>query len=371
MNLSRVLFRTASSALLAGVALAQGVPPAPVPISGFQVLTQPGAANHAEVSYDGTAVFANYVAPLSGPATTYRWPVSGAPVSIGTLPTGASKMRSYTNSNGTLSVGTANDPVTTFPRSYLWTSVTGMLDITSLYTLPGGVGAVSGLTAFNEFTIGGTPGSNVGRLFHLPTGAFLPIARTTAYPNSAMSPLGVSSTGRYTVGVIDSPGQAFVFDAIANASTPLGTLPGVSPTSLAVDVSDNAIVVGTSKSNPFLCCGPSQAFFCDASTQPPGAPQGLGFLSGGFTDSFATAVSSDGRFIVGYCSGGGNAERAFIYDRLNPGMQDLAVYIASFGANLIPTGLSLRSATDINANGAAIVGLAAYPGGATQAFRTL
>jgi len=148
----------------------------------------------------------------------------------------------------------------------------------------------------------------------------------------------------------------------------LGTLSG-DHLSYGTDVSDDGdVVVGASRLT-FLpartCCIPATRDVAFRWTPATGM-QSLGYLPG-LNNSLATAVSGDGRVIVGHGFGiddAGNpvadSQRAFRWTGAN-GMQTVSQWLASAGVSL-PAGLVLYSANDVDRTGETLIGSGRYDG---------
>jgi probable HAF family extracellular repeat protein len=140
----------------------------------------------------------------------------------------------------------------------------------------------------------------------------------------------------------------------------LSVLPGnVSSAALGVSPDGN-VVVGANVS----AFGTQEGFRW---TQATGMV-GLGDLSGGNFFSQARAVSADGNRIVGTSSGAnGSLGDAFIWDPIH-GICDLQDVLVSDYGFTIPTGWLLRDATAISPNGRFIVGYGKNPNNQVEAW---
>jgi probable HAF family extracellular repeat protein len=138
---------------------------------------------------------------------------------------------------------------------------------------------------------------------------------------------------------------------------PLGFLAADGSFSDARGVSaDGSVVVGMSSSGGYY-----QAFRWTGAT----GMVGLGYLSGIPPESQANDVSGDGQIVVG-SSNLGSRETAFIWDAAR-GMRSLqSVLTEEYGLDL--TGWWLAEATAISADGKAIVGNGYGPAGGTEAW---
>jgi probable HAF family extracellular repeat protein len=170
---------------------------------------------------------------------------------------------------------------------------------------------------------------------------------------------GVSADGTVISGDSTADGgscSGHVFRWVSNGSggtmQDLGHLPGQYATdSLAFGLStDGLVVVGSSQAE-----NNDQAFRWTAA----GGMQDIGFaLTGGNDWSEADAANADGSVVVGY-AGVGNETHAFMW-RQDLGTVDLNVYLPSIGINL--TGWLLKFGTALSADGRTIVGYGEHYG---------
>ena len=135
---------------------------------------------------------------------------------------------------------------------------------------------------------------------------------------------------------------------------PLGDAAGGDFQSAATAVSaDGRVVVGTSAR-----AGGSQAFIWDAAR----GMRGLGHLQR-HEHSYASGISDDGRFVVGIS--GKESTKPFIWAQ-DAGIQDLQVLAMDAGLDL--SGWVLKSASDISANGKTVVGCGINPRGKAEGW---
>lgn len=148
----------------------------------------------------------------------------------------------------------------------------------------------------------------------------------------------------------------------------LGTVAG-DHLSFGVDVSDNgSVVVGASRLT-FMpagtCCIPATRDVAFRWTSSTGM-QALGYLPG-LNNSIATAVSGDGRVVVGYGYAMtdvgntiANTNLAFRWTAAG-GMQSVSQWLTSAGVSL-PAGLVLTNASDADRTGETLIGSGRYEG---------
>ncbi|TWU22591.1 PEP-CTERM sorting domain-containing protein [Bythopirellula polymerisocia] len=166
---------------------------------------------------------------------------------------------------------------------------------------------------------------------------------------------GLSANGEVVVGVLGDVGsstEAFRWTA-GGGVVGLGELPGGLTNSSALGVSaDGQVVVGDSDSTLGL-----QAFRWTEATNMVG----LGFLTGGSFSS-ATDTTADGSIVVGIASMGADSD-PFIWDDSN-GIRNLVdVLTNDFGLGIALTGWDLIEATAISDDGRVIIGNGINPDG--------
>ncbi len=159
--------------------------------------------------------------------------------------------------------------------------------------------------------------------------------------------------------------EAFRWNPSQNpAMQGMGDLFGGGFSSLALGVAaDGNTVVGRSNSSQG-----TEAFRWNPSQNPP--MQGLGDLSGGTFSSQALGVSADGNTVVGR-GRGSQGDEAFIWDSTSGNMLRLRdVLINDHGLSQL-AGWSLTEATAISDDGRVIVGYGRNPQGFTEAWRAV
>lgn len=182
-----------------------------------------------------------------------------------------------------------------------------------------------------------------------------------------------SADGQVVIGTADLGYDNNRTGAVAFRWTPaggmvsLGTVAG-DHLSYGVDVSDDgSVVVGASRLTflpPGSCCIPSTRDVAFRWTSATGM-QALGYLPGRLNNSVATAVSGDGRVVVGYgfaIDDAGNpianTSLAFRWTATG-GMQSVSQWLASAGVSL-PAGLVLTVANDADRTGETLIGSGRY-----------
>jgi probable HAF family extracellular repeat protein len=304
-----------------------------------------------DVSDDGSVV----VGVSLSPATEgFRWSLGTGMVGLGFLPGGDTSRALTVSRDGTTIGGWGSS--TPGPQAFV-SSGGGLLpqgdlpggDFDSSFRAANGDGSVlvgSASNAAGSVAVRWTPLGGFAQLGHLPGGGAVGGAN------------GVNADGSVIVGSSDSAAaglEAFRWTALGGMQ-PLGGLPGWQISQAIETNAAGDVVVGISSGG-----GDSEAFLWTAL----GGMQGLGDLPGGDNNSTAKAVSDDGSIVVGT----GRTilgDEAFLWTALT-GMQRLEDVLA-FDYGLDLTGLTLTDATAISGDGRYIVGEAVDANGNREAF---
>lgn len=301
----------------------------------------------------------------------FLWTEQTGMIGLG-MPSGSDRSGGAAVSNdGSVVVGShaANPSPTNPPRAMRWTSGGGPVDFD-----PFPVGAASrnarALSADGGTIVGNfSPfqGSNT-TVYHWSGGTLTEI-------DDSASAGAVSADGSVVVGnnltVSPGPVPVPVFEAFiwteAEGMSGLGFLPGGSLYSSASGISaDGQVVVGGSESTLGM-----QAFRWTES----GGMDGLGDLPGGDFDSSAHDTTADGSIVVGRSNvlGGQltSSSDPFIWDEVH-GMRNLVdVLTNDFGLGSALAGWNLTEATAISDNGKVIIGNGINPDGNFEAWRAV
>jgi probable HAF family extracellular repeat protein len=268
------------------------------------------------VSADGSVVAG--VSNAGGLDRPFRWTAGGGLVNLGKLAGGNGHARALgISGNGSVIVGESGSTFAGIGslEAFRWSQADGMV---GLGDLPGGTNSSHAYAASLDGSVIVGDGSIAG---------------------------GASRAFRWTA----SGGMA-----------DLGALGGyVSSGAFGVALDGN-VVVGANVSST----GTQQAFRW---TQATGMV-GLGDLPGGTFFSQARGVSADGNRIVGISAGAnGSLGDAFIWDPVN-GIRDLQDVLPTEFGITVPAGWLLRSATAISADGRYIVGYGKNPDDQVEAW---
>jgi probable HAF family extracellular repeat protein len=311
-------------ALLATVAWSQS-------ITWLGVLPGGGRSFACGVSADGSVVV-GWAENAAGDRRAFRWTASGGMQDLGTLGGNWSEARGV-SADGSVVVGTSNG------RAFRWTAAGGMQD---LGTLGGGWSWASGVSADGAVVVGwSTNAAGQGRAFRWENGVMQDLGTLGGVWSEAY---GVSANGAVVVGwAYNTTGQRRAFRWTENDGMQnLGTLPG-GDDSLAYGVSaDGAVVVGWTYY--YVDSESEEGYECAFRWTASGGMQDLGTLGG--YHSLAYGVSADGAVVVGFSDG-----RPFRWTA-SGGMEDLNITYAS----LLTNGSALSVASAISPNGRYIVG---------------
>jgi probable HAF family extracellular repeat protein len=292
------------------------------------------------VSADGSVVV-GYSDAVSG-NEAFRWTRIDGMVGLGYLAGGGTASRAYgVSADGSVVVGWSDSSSGT--QAFRWTQSTGM---TSLGVLPpGNFGEAYGVSADGSVVVGVnySASRNYVEAFRWQDGVMTGLGYET-YAR------GVSADGSVVVGT-GGLDEAVRWEG--GVMTGLRALPH-STISHALGVSaDGSVVVGVS----------GEAFRWTEAT----GMVGLGDFPGGFSSSAARGVSADGSIVVGssYSSLG---YEAFVWDQTY-GMRSLReVLVNTYSLSSQLVGWNLTAATAISADGRTIVGYGTNPSGYTEAW---
>lgn len=252
-------------------------------------------------------------------------------------------------------------------RAYRWTTGGGPVDFDPFPVGADSRGAAD-ISADGSTIVGGfrpAPRSN-DIAYHWSGGTLSEI-------DDSANASAVSADGSVVVGtdlILDFPNplvrEAFLWTE-AEGMTLLGFLPGGSERSFAGGISaDGSVVVGWSN-NAFA---ETEAFRWTES----GGMLGLGDLPGGDFESFASDTTADGSIVVGRSNvfnGLPPSYDPFIWDETH-GMRNLVdVLTNDFGLGSALAGWNLSEATAISDNGKMIVGNGINPDGNFEAWRAV
>jgi probable HAF family extracellular repeat protein len=300
------------------------------------------------VSADGSVVVgsARNAAEL---LRAFRWTTSGGIQDLGTLG-GDSSWALGVSADGSVVVGSAQNAAGRW-RAFRWTAAGGMEDLNTTYASLLTDGSVLG----EAYAISSDGRYIVGLGYNVATGlleAFLLDTQGTGVEErliwlgtlggSWSEAHGVSDDGSVVVGrALNAAGQGRAFRWTAGRGMQdLGTLGGNGSDANGVSA-DGSVVVGSAQN----AAGQGRAFRWTAA----GGMQDLGTLGGDW--SWADAVSADGSVVVGAADNAARQRRAFRWTAAG-GMEDLNTTYAS----LLTDGSVLIEASAISPDGRYIVG---------------
>ena len=308
------------------------------------------------VSADGSAVVGD--SRWSQGVQAFRWTSAEGMTGLGDLPTGSFDSHARgASTNGNVVVGRGRSA--NGEEAFRWTSATGMV---GLGALPSGgfTSDAVGVSADGGVVVGtSNRSSGEGQAFRWTASTGMVGLDGGSWTTLAN---GVSGSGSVVVGQRHSPGggEAFMWSE-ASGIVGLGFLPGVTPQSTALGVSeDGSVVVGYSHRSP----NGLEAFRWTSDT----GMVGLGVLPGCDT-SYALSVSADGQTIVGESRWQNGYRTAVIWDSVH-GVRSLEeVLEQDHGLDL--HGWSLINATAVSADGLTIVGQGVNPQNHWEAWRAV
>jgi probable HAF family extracellular repeat protein len=289
-----------------------------------------------DVSADG-AVVVGEAENVAGQFRAFRWTAAGGMQDLGTLG-GRESLAYAVSADGAVVVGWAHNAAGQ-GRAFRWTAAGGMQD---LGTLGGGYSDAWGVSADGAVVVGWARNA---------AGQYRAFRWTAAGGMQDLGTLGGSVSGAYAVSAdgavvvgwahnVAGQGRAFRWTA-AGGMQDLGTLGGGYSDAWGVSA-DGAVVVGWARN----AAGQYRAFRWTAA----GGMQDLGTLGG--SSSYAYGVSADGSVVVGEAEKVAGQFRAFRWTAAG-GTEDLNTTYA----NLLTPGSYLERATAISPDGRYIVGV--------------
>ncbi len=327
----------------------------------------PGRAFHSrawDISADGTTVVGGSES-VNGPEA-FRWTQSTGMVGLGDLPGGPffSEARAV-SADGSVVVGHANPGLGTAFRWVLTDPDSGEGIMIDLGDLPGGAysSAAHGISASSDVIVGLGHSANGREAFRWtdPEQGGSGMVGLGFLPDGWESEAwDASADGTVVVGANFIPDLAFRWTA-ATGMVSLGTLPG-SDRSLATACNpDGSFIVGQTAAEAFrwMLTDPGSG---------EGIMIGLGDLPGGDFWSGADDISADGSVVVGASATGSfpSEVEAFVWDEVNQMRKLQDVLTTEFGLDL--SGWTLRVATAISDDGRTIVGFGDDPNSVCEAW---
>ena len=305
-------------------------------IANLGVLPGGSYSRAVGVSGDGSVVVG--VGNSNNGSPTFRWTQDGGMQRIGTYDSNAFGI----SADGSTIVGQA-DSVPSGWRAFRWTTARGMEYFGSSGTY------ATAVSADGTVTVGQMSGGNGSFRYTASSYQYLGGFQACSVSGDGTAVVGRGATEPYGPYQI----QAFQLTPAVGLRW-LGVIPGGYGSEALGVSADGSVVVGSAYSPIGV-----RAFRWTAELRM----ESLGKLASG-VNSFATAVSGDGSIVVGYADSDGS-NVAFIW-HASFGMMSLKDYLSSKGVDL--TGWSeLSTATAISANGRFVVGNGVFEG-ANRAF---
>lgn len=311
------------------------------------------------VSADGTVAVGESVSGLGLEA--FRWTEAEGIVGLGDLPPDPFESVALgISADGLVVVGhvRVGDGQAAFWEAFRWTAETGLV---GLGDLPGGIVNSEGFSASNDGSVvvgGGQTGEGF-KPFRWEAGSMMELEDLGGPPSYGSEAFDINYDGSIIVGISTVDPcctEAFRWTA-KEGMVGLGDLPAGLFRSTAHAVSaSGTIIVGEGASS----FGTEAVRWTDGE-----GPVSLGDLAGGNTDSRAYDVSDDGSVIVGQAHTS-LGKVAFIWDPRHGirSLQDLLQ--GDLGLDL--SGWTLREATAVSADGKTIVGWGEHPGVFSEAW---
>lgn len=309
-----------------------------------------GSISYARsVSDDGTVVVGYSYEQNNVDIYAFRWTESGGLADIA-IPTATSSYGYGVSADGSVVAGLVNLSGVGYYQAYRWTSSGGAV---ALGTLGGSYSAAFGIsgdgsTIVGESLLSDTPGDATHAFRWTQSDGLLDLGTLGGTEYSSAN--AVSNDGSVVVGNSQITGNSAAHAyrwTQGSGMVDLGTLGGSN--SYANGVSrDGNTVVGSS-----MIAGDAEEH-AYRWTQGSGMTD-LGTLGG--TVSFSYGVSGNGSIVVGMSQIADSSERAFRWTQ-STGMRDLNELLSEAGINM--TGITLREARNISANGRYIVGFGEF-----------
>lgn len=312
------------------------------------------------VSADGATVVGRVDIDNQG-SPAFRWRAATGMVSLGNLPGANYSPAQGVSADGEVVVGQSGNLAQDIVKPYRWTSAGGMV---ALGALEGGngQGSANGVSGDGALVVGKTNGP-IGDTAVLWDASGKPQAIGGLVEQGQDEANAITRDGRFIAGTSSAPNggvEPFRWEESTGA-VGLGDIPGGAHFSIASAISgDGRVIVGQSALSG--ANGPAVAFKWTQETgmvQMPDLPDGVGAAT-------ALGVSDDGLVIVGY-SVVPNDEQAVIWDGTS--VERLADRLETLGVDLGTW--DLHRAYAVTSDGQVIVGYGTSPEGALTAWRAV
>lgn len=334
--------------------------PAAATFVGLGIL--PGySSSRAFAMASDASVVAGTASTVSGMRQAFVWNAQQGSVALGFAPAGTNSAAVAVSADGSVIVvnGDSAAAPATPAAVFRWSRVAGFVRLPS----PDNATLCSGAGVSGDGTvIVGTCLRYNGEAFRwLADAAPVGLGRFGGGSDQTSSAAAISADGRLVVGV----GHPVLTGALAwdatGTATVLGKLPTDASAAATAASRDGAVVVGASLDS----AGNAHAFRW---TRQAGM-EALGVLPDGISGSVATGASGYGTRIVGWGATASAGEVALVWDAAN-GWRSLAAALRADHRAELP-GWKLERATAISDDGRGIVGYGTNPQGQTEAWRLL
>jgi probable HAF family extracellular repeat protein len=307
------------------------------------------------VSSDGAVIVGSSISP-AGISHAFRWNAQQKMVGLGLLPGGNHATAASVSANGSVVVGYGDSSSAPPSPSAIFR-----------WTVDNGIARVDGVPGSYLCTASGVSGDGsalVGTCLTFNSEAYrwtestgsVGLGRFGGGSDQTSSAAALSSDGRVVVGAGHPTLTGAVLWVFGGGSIVLGRLPGDAFATASAVSKDGAVVVGSSTDNSQR----SRAFRWTQQTGMVALPDAPGGTSG-----MASGVSGDGQLIVGSTTSAAG-EAAAIWDAEHGTRLLETVLSSEFPTDL--KGWKLIRATAISDDGRTIVGYGTNPGGQTEGW---
>ena len=299
-----------------------------------------------DVSADGNVVVGT-ATDAAGYDHAFRWTQATGMSDLGTLPGGVNTLAYAVSADGTTIVGQAKFASGNTEHAFRWTQMTGMVDLGGL---PGGSNSIAeGVSKDGSVVVGmATDANGHNHAFRWTQAGGMQDLGTLGGNTSVA--YAVNADGTVVVGEADlsSGSQSHAFRwTQTTGMVDIGSLGGVTSYALGVST-DGTVVVGSSADSVIQ----SPDYHAFRWTQTSGITD-LSVLPGD-KYSIANGASADGSIVVGQSASSLSGPWEAIYWTQTNGMQTINQWLTANGVN--SSSFSFSNATAVSANGKTVVG---------------